>query len=150
MSEENVTDPAWWQAMITAETLGRSGALLGSIAKGATTTDRVASCLPEQITGVTWNLTSQKKCFDKTSARTTQAQADEAWLNSSKYLLIARMCDGDEDVLPIGKYTITDLDWTVADNSDENQILQLVYSWKQKSFPTPTTVAGLALILPKP
>jgi hypothetical protein len=149
MSEANVTDVSWWQDLLTAETLGKLGAGLGSIAQGAVQTARTASCRTEQIINITWNLTYQILCMDKTSARSTQAKGNEIINRFDKYLLIARMCDGDETVLPVGVFTPTSANWTVPDNTDENQVVELVLSWKEKALPTTVDVAGLNLILPK-
>jgi len=149
MSEANVTDPDWWQGLITDNKLGRSGLGLGSIAAGNKTTRRKSSCKPEEITGITWNLTFQIVCVDKTSARTTSKKVNEMLNKSSKYLLLARMCDGEEEVLPVGSFAATDIDWTVPDNVDEDRVVQIVLSWKEKQLPDTVDVPGLSAVLPK-
>lgn len=149
LNEVNVTNPTWWTGFVEAHTLGRSGLMLGSIGKKGTKTDRTGSCRPEQITGITWALKFVFKVIDKTSARTTQAKVNEVFLRFDKYLAVARMCDGDETVLPIGVFTATDLDWTVPDNFEENQSITLEISWKELGLPTSIDVPGLNAVLPK-
>lgn len=148
-SEANVTDISWWQAMVTAETLGRSGLGLGSIGKKSQKNDRVASCRTEQVTGITWALKYGIKCFDKSSTRSTHAKVNELVSKSSKYLVVARMCDGDNEILPIGKFDMSDLNWTVPDNAEDNQIVEIELSWKELGLPTPVSVAGLSAVVPK-
>lgn len=148
-SEVNVLDVAWWQAMVTAGTLGRSGLGLGSIGKKAQKNDRVGSCRTEQVTGMTWALKYGIKCFDKTSARSTHARVNELVSKGDKYLLVARMCEGDNEILPIGKFDLSDLNWTVPDNFEDNQLVEIELSWKELGLPTPVTVAGLSAVVPK-
>lgn len=148
-SEANVTDISWWQGLLDDSKLGRSGIGLGSIGKKNTKTDRVGSCRSEQITSVTWALKFIMKCFDKTSARTTQAKMNELINNFNSYLCIARMCDGDETVLPIGIFNTSDFDWIVPDNFEDTQQAVFEISWKELGFPTTVDVPGLSAVLPK-
>ena len=122
-TEANVTSPAWYQGLIDANRLGRSGAVLGSITKLSDKKERVSSCRTEQLISVTWALKVVKKCFDKTVARATVAQMNALILNSNRFLLIARMCDGDEQILPIGTFNTNDFNWTVPDNFEELRYL---------------------------
>lgn len=148
-SEANVLDVSWWNDMVVANTLGRSGLGLGSIAKKSQKNDRVASCRTEQVTGITWALRYAIKCFDKTSARSTHARVNELINKPDKYLIVARMCDGDNDILPIGKFDFSDINWTVPDNSEDNQIVEIELSWKEMGLPVPLTIAGLSAVIPK-
>lgn len=158
-SKTNVINPAWWAAMlpaagggtssVTAGTLGRSGLGLGSITRKAVKNDRVASCRVEQVTSITWALKFQIKCFDKSSARSTAAKLNELILNAGGYLVAARMCDGDDVVLPIGRFTTSDFNWTVPDNNEESQVAEVELSWKELGFPTTVDVPGLSAVLPK-
>jgi hypothetical protein len=148
-SETNVTDVAWWQGLITAAKLGRSGLGLGSIGKKSQKNDRVASCRTEQVTLITWALKYGIKCFDKTSARSTCKKLNELVINAHKYLVVARMCDGDNTILPIGLFDTTDVNWTVPDNNEDNQLAEIELSWKELGFPCTVDVAGLNAILPK-
>lgn len=152
-SEENVLDVDWWSTLVgTTETpgpLGRSGLGIGSIAKSGQQNERVASCRTEQLISITWSLTFNIKCFDKSSARSTCAKMNELINNFNKYLLVARMCDGDNNILPVGVFTTSDFDWTVPDNNEESQTAQVVLSWKEKGFPCTVDVPGLSAVLPK-
>lgn len=157
MSEANVISVAWWEALLptggsgSAATggLGRSGAGLGSIARKDVKTERVASCRTAQLISITWALKFQIKCFDKSSARTTCAKMNELILHADKYLVIARMCDGDEVVLPIGVFATSDFNWTVPDNFEESQVAEFELSWKELGFPCTVDVTGLSAVLPK-
>lgn len=152
-SEENVTSIPWWQNLLDDDPgprlLGRSGIGLGSIAKLSDVRERVGSCRTEQLVSATWGLTFQIKCMDKSSARSTCAKLNELIRNFPKYLLVARMCDGDDVVLPVGKFDTNDFDWTVPDNNDEVQVAQIVLAWKELGFPCTVDVPGLSAVLPK-
>lgn len=148
-SEVNVTDPYWWANLVDTDVLGRSGLGLGSIAKKSSTSERFSSCRTEQPTAIIWALTFVIKCFDKTSARATCAILNEILLNFSKYLVVARMCDGEETILPIGVYSASDFDWTVPDNFEENQSATIEISWYQFAFPCTIDVPGLQAVVPK-
>lgn len=149
MSETNILDTAWWGGLVSAEQLGRIGIGLGSIAKKSDKKERVGSCRTEQIVSTTWALTYVIKCFDKTSARSTTAQANAIITRSSHFLLIARMCDGENNVLPIGVFTPSDFNWTVPDNSEEFQSISLELSWVELGLPKTYDVAGLSAVVPK-
>lgn len=151
MTEANVALLTWWSAMLDAvpSTLGRSGIGLGSIGKKGQKNDRLGSCRTEQITVITWALKFQIKCFDKTSARSTQAKLNVLIQNGDKFLVLARMCDGDNEVLPIGRFVASDMNWTVPDNFEENQVLEIELSWQELGIPTPVTVPSLSTVLPK-
>lgn len=148
-TQANITNPDWYAGLIAANTFGRSGVGLGSIGKKGTKSERVGSCRTEQITQITWSLKFVIKCFDKTSARTTCAQLNELIANFNRYLVIARMCDGDDVVLPIGVFTTSDFDWVVPDNFEENQNATYELSWIEFGFPCTVDVAGLSAVLPK-
>lgn len=149
MSETNILDIAWWQNLVTNELLGRLGIGLGSIAKKSDKKERVGSCRPEQIVQTTWALTYVLKCFDKTSARVTTEQVNTLINKSNNFLLIARMCDGTDTILPIGIFTPSDFNWTVPDNSEEFQSVSMELSWLELGLPKTYDVAGLSAVLPK-
>lgn len=152
-SEVNVLDLDWWTDLVgTAEApgpLGRSGLGIGSIAKGGQVNERVASCRTEQLTSITWNLTFAIKCFDKSSARSTCAKMNELIRNFNQYLLVARMCDGDNTILPVGIFNTSDFDWVVPETNEESQTASVVLSWKELGFPCTVDVPGLNAVLPK-
>lgn len=148
-TEVNVTDPYWWANLVDTGVLGRSGPGLGKIAKKSTKQERTASCNTEQVTSVVWALNFVKKYFDKTSARQTCAVLNELFTNFRKYLLVARMCEGEESILPIGTFTTSDSDWIVPDNFEEFQSAMLELSWIELGFPCTVDVPGLQAVLPK-
>jgi hypothetical protein len=149
LSEDNLLDIGWWQELITEETLGRIGIGLGSIAKKSDKKERVGSCRTEQIVQTTWGLTYVIKCFDKTSARVTTEQINTLIQKFNNFLVVARMCDGTDTVLPIGTFTLSDFNWTVPDNAEEFQTAQFELSWQELGLPRTYDVAGLSAVLPK-
>lgn len=149
MSETNILDIAWWQDRIDNGELGRLGIGLGSIAKKSDKKERIGSCRTEQIVQTTWALKYQLKCMDKTSARTTTEQVNTLIQKFNNFLLVARMCDGSDTVLPIGVFTTSDFNWTVPDNSEEFQVVELELSWLELGLPKTYDVAGLSAVLPK-
>lgn len=154
MSETNILDPDWWQSLVDGDSpgssfLGNIGVGLGSIGKKATKSERVGSCKTEQIISTTWALKYVLKAFDKSSEKVTHEQVDALLNNAGKYLLIARMCDGDNTVLPIGTVVVSDFDWTVPDNNEEIQSITIELSWFQLGLPRTYDVTGLSAIVPK-
>lgn len=149
LSEVNILDVAWWQGLLDDDKLGRIGIGLGSIARKNNKTERVGSCRTEQIIQTTWALTYVIKCFDKSSARTTTDQVNTIITKFNNFLVVARMCDGSDTVLPIGKFTTSDFNWTVPDNFEEVQTAQFELSWNELGLPRSYDVAGLSAVLPK-
>lgn len=148
-TETDILDLTYYTALIAAGSVGSLGKGLGSISKKATKNERISSCLPEQLISTTWALKFIMKAFDKTSADTTTNQINALINRSSSYLALARMCDGDDTILPIGKFSISDFDWTVPDNYEEVQSIMVELSWKELGKPKTYTVAGLSSVLPK-
>jgi hypothetical protein len=156
-TEANIISVPFWEGLLPASGsgsaaaggLGRSGPGLGSIARKDVKTERVSSCRVPQITSITWALKFQIKCIDKSSARTTCGKMNELILHADKYLVVARMCDGDDVILPIGVFTTSDFNWTVPDNFEEVQVVEFELSWKELGFPCTVDVTGLSAVLPK-
>lgn len=149
LSEANLLDLAWWTDLVADSALGRMGIGLGSIAKKSDRKERVGSCRTEQIVQTTWALQYQIKCLDKSSARTTQEQVNTLIRSFSKFQLIARMCEGEEQVLPVGVFTTSDFNWTVPDNAEEFQVVMLELSWLELGLPKTYDVPGLGAVVPK-
>jgi hypothetical protein len=149
LSEANILDVAWWQGLISAESIGRIGVGLGSIAKKSDKKERVGSCRTEQLVQTTWALTYVIKCFDKTSSRITTEQVNTLVTKFNNFLLVARMCDGSDTILPVGTFTTSDFNWTVPDNAEEFQNVSFELSWLELGLPRTYDVAGLSAVLPK-
>jgi len=154
MSEVNILDTAWWQTLVDGDSpgssfLGNIGIGLGSIAKKTDKKERVSSCKVEQLISTTWALKYVLKCFDKSSEKVTHEQMDALINNAGSYLAIARMCDGDNTVLPIGIFTLSDFNWIVPDNFEEVQSVELEISWFQLGMPKTYDVTGLSAVVPK-
>jgi hypothetical protein len=149
ISESNLLNTTWWQTLVDDGNLGAVGVIVGSIVRGNVRNVRVGSCQTEQPVSMTWNLTFEIRLIDKTSEKVTHEQADALIQRFGQYQAIARMCDGDNTVLPIGPFTTTDLNWTVPNNFEEEQVVSVTISWQQLGLPRPYTVAGLSAIVPK-
>ncbi len=154
LSETNLNDVSFWQTLVDGASggsvfLGRLGRGLGSIAKKATKSQRLESCKVEQVISATWSLKYVLTCFDKSVDRVTNAQLTALINNSSSFLAVARMCDGDDTVLPIGKFIVSDFDWSVPDNFEDIQTLTIELSWFELGMPRTYTVTGLSAVVPK-
>lgn len=148
-SEANVTSAEWWQGLVDGNKLGRSGIILGSIAKLTDKKERVGSCRTEELVSVTWGFKFQKKSMDKTAARKTVAQMNALILNANKFFLVLRMCEGDEQILPVGIFNTNDFNWTVPDNFEEIQVIEATLAWKELALPETVDVAGLNAVVQK-
>lgn len=148
-TEVNLLDVDFWQAMATANEIGRSGLIIGSLAQKSVQTARLSSCRAEQTTGMIWAIKAIQKCFDKTSAQTTCAKNNELIKRFDKYLLVARMCDGDNRILPVGRFTTSAFNWVVPENVEDNQQTEIEFSWPELGMPCTMEVAGLSTVLPK-
>ncbi len=149
LTQVNILDTSWWTTLNTAGNLGNIGSGLGSIGKKSVKTERLASCLPEQAINATWALKYIIKTFDKTSTDATTTQINTLLTNFRQFQAIARMCDGDDVVLPIGRFTVSDFDWTVPDNFEDVQTISLEIAWIEFAKPKIYTVTGLSAIVPK-
>jgi hypothetical protein len=152
MTEENILDLEWWTSFVEGSGLAGLATIsggLGSIAKKTDKKERVSSCRVEQLISTTWALTYVIKCFDKSSARTTNDQVNALITRMNNYILIARMCDGNDTILPIGPFTTSDFNWTVPDNFEEFQSMTVELSWLELGLPVTYDVAGLSAVLPK-
>lgn len=153
MSETNILNVSWWSGLLgdsaASSRVGRLGLGLGSITKKSDKKERVGSCRVEQVVQTTWALTYVIKCIDKTSTRITHEQVNAIITKSSNFLLVARMCDGENNILPIGTFTPSDFNWTVPDNFEEYQNITLELSWVELGLPRTYDVAGLSTVLPK-
>jgi len=154
MTEANLLDVAWWEALVTGSSpgtsfLGSIGVGLGSIAKKSDKKERVGSCEVERVISTTWALKYTLKIFDKSVDKITHQQINLLINSPGNYLVIARMCDGDDTVLPIGRFITSDFNWTVPDNFEEIQSVDLELSWFELGLPKTYTVTGLSAVVPK-
>lgn len=154
VSETNITDTAWWQSLVTGDSpgssfLGNIGRGLGSIAKKTDKKERLSSCKIEQVISTTWALKYTLKTFDKSVDKITHEQVNLLISESKNYQLIARMCDGNDTVLPIGPFATSDFNWTVPDNFEEIQSIELELSWVELGLPKTYDVTGLSAVVPK-
>lgn len=149
VSEANITDTAWWTTLKTDGKLGNLGLGLGSIAKKSDKKLKVASCRPEQMTGITWALKYIIRVMDNTAADTTTEQVNAILRRYKNFQLIARMCEGNDVILPIGQFSVSDFNWEVPEDSEDVQAITLELSWTEFAKPKTYTVAGLSAVVPK-
>lgn len=149
MTEANILDTTWWQTLVDAGNLGNIGLGLGSIGKKSVKTEKLSSCRPEEIISSTWALKYVIKTFDKTSADITTNQINAILSRWTNFQVIARMCDGDDTILPIGRFSVSDFDWIVPENFEDLQTVMLEVSWIEFAKPKVYTVAGLSAVVPK-
>lgn len=154
LTEVNVLDTAFWTALVAGSSpsssfLGALGIGLGSIAKKSDKKDRFGSCEVERVVNTTWAIKYVLKCFDKSAEKITHQQVNALITGAKNYLLIARMCDGDETVLPVGKFTLSDFNWVVTDDALDPQTVELEFSWLELGLPKTYDVVGLNAIVPK-
>lgn len=157
LSEVNILNTAWWEALLTADSsgsgsgsaLGNMGKGLGSIAKKTDKKEKLSSCQVEQVISTTWALKYIFKCFDKSAEKVTHEQINALYAKASSYLLIARMCDGENTVLPAGVVTLSDFNWIVPEDSLDLQTLEIELSWIENGLPKTYDVTGLSTVVPK-
>jgi hypothetical protein len=154
LSEANITNTAWWSALLTdgsgeTSVLGNMGVGLGSIAKKGDKKERLSSCKVEQVISTTWALKYSIKCFDKSSNKVTHEQVNALINSAGNYQLVARMCDGANTILPIGPISLSDFNWTVPDNFEDLQTIELELSWVELGLPKTYDVTGLSAVVPK-
>lgn len=159
LSEANITNPTWWETIVTGESpespggttsfLGNIGIGLGSIGKKEVKTERVASCKVAQPVSATWALRYTIKAFDKSAEKVTHEQVNALINSSGRYLAVARMCDGDNTILPIGSFVTSDFDYIVPDNFEEVQSIVFEISWFELGVPKTYDVSGLSAVVPK-
>lgn len=149
LSEANILSTSWWQNLVDEGTLGAVGVIVGSIQRGNVRNARVGSCLAEQPVSITWNLLFEIRLIDKTSEKSTNEQVDALIQRFGQFQAVARMCEGDNTVLPIGPFSPTDLNWTVPNNSEEEQVVAVQISWRQLGLPRTYEVSGLSAVVPK-
>lgn len=156
LSEANVTDAAGFWADLVAgiespgfSSLGNLGKGLGSITKKTDKKDRFGSCEIERVVNTTWAIKYVLKCFDKSAEKTTHSQVNALITAAKNYILVARMCDGDNTVLPVGPFTLSDFNWIVTDDALDPQSIELEFSWNELGLPKTYDVAGLSAVVPK-
>lgn len=154
LTEANILDSSWWGGLLVggsgeSSILGNMGLMLGSIGKKSDKKERLGSCKVEQVVSTTWALKATLKTFDKSVDKVTHEQINALIENSGRYLCVARMCEGENTVLPIGVFSLSDFNWTVPDNFEEVQTIELEISWIETGLPKTYVVAGLSAIVPK-
>jgi hypothetical protein len=143
---EDIQDTAEWATAIAAGKIGFTGNVLGQKPKGTFTTKKISSCLPEQTTGVTYQISW------------TDANADNAGLSDYDFY---RYIQGNANNLVAAYLTCDDLlyfgltklgievDDVRVENSDEEMVFDVVLNYKttDNKMVKPITVEGLNAVL---
>ena len=141
----DITDTAEWETKITANEVHASGQILGSKPKGSATKAKLASCLPERVTGYTRSIN-----FKDFNADTTATLGDyDFWAgidsNQDLYLMGFVTCD-DLFYGWYGEWAL-DVDDVRPESSDEAAYFEGVIEYKELALPKPQLIAGLGAVL---
>jgi hypothetical protein len=146
----NLVDTTWWQTAIDNGKLFNLGIGIGSYAKKNITTFDKGGCGTATVEQIEWALTYKLFCVDKSTQFYNHEFADTMLKGAYRnYNLIARYCDGEEIILPIGKVNLSDFDSALPESTEEFMSFTYEFSWKGLWVPSPLTVAGLNSVLPK-
>ena len=141
----DITLVSEWETKITANEIHASGQILGSKPKGSPTKEKLASCLPERVTGYTRQIN-----FKDFNADNTSALGDfDFWsgidANQDLYLMGFITCD-DLFYGPYGSWSL-DVDEVRPENSDEASYYEGQIEYKELTLPKPQLIAGLGAVL---
>lgn len=150
VSPANLIDTAWWTSLKTNDKIFNLGVGIGGYAKKNAITFDAGGCGVPTIQDIEWALTYQVFCMDKSSAMYTHEFANDLINGGLKnYNVIARFCDGDNMILPIGKVSLSDFNNELPTDITGFMSFSYEFSWKSMVVPTPLEVAGLQAVLPK-
>lgn len=149
VNEDNLLNAGWWSVLVQDGKIHRMGMGIGSYAKKNLTTFDKGGCGSASVEQIEWAINYQIFCVEKTeflSHQFADAMVKGAYKN---YNLVARYCDGDEVILPIGKVTLSDFDSALPASPEEFMSFTYEFSWKGLWVPSPLVVAGLNDFVPK-
>ena len=158
LTKANLLDTAWWTAAVNAGKIKKIGVGIGGYQKDEVTTFDAGGCGDATVEQIKWALNYQVFCIDQTSGGSTDYpegyythEFANALINGAlaNYNLIARYCDGDEVIVPIGKVDLADFDNILPTATTEFMSFTYKFTWKSLKVPHPVTVPGLNAILPK-
>lgn len=150
ISEANLLDTAWWQSVIDNNKIFNLGVGIGNYGQKNITTFDKGGCGSPSVEQIEWSLTYQVYCVDKTSSFYNHEFADTLLKGALKhYNLVARYCDGDNVILPIGKVDLSSFDSALPASTEEFMSFTYEFSWKGLYVPIPMIVTGLNTVLPK-
>jgi hypothetical protein len=146
----NLVDTTWWQALIDSDKIRNLGVGIGSYGQSAITTFDAGGCGTATVEQIEWKLDYQIFCIDQSASYYTH-EFISALIGGAlrNYNLVARFCDGDNVILPIGKVNLSSFDNSLPASTTEFMSFTLQFGWKSMVVPTPLTVAGLSAVLPK-
>lgn len=150
ISEANLLDTAWWQSAIDDNKIKNLGVGIGAYGQKNITTFDKGGCGSASVEQIEWALTYKQYCVDKSSAFYNHEFAEAIVKGALKfYNVIARFCDGDDVILPIGKVDLSSFNNLLPESREEFMSFEYEFSWKGLVVPTPLIVTGLNNILPK-
>jgi len=150
VNETNLLDLNWWDAGIDAGKIFNMGVGIGGYKKKGATTFDAGGCYGTTVEQVEWSLTYELYCVDKSSVHYTHSFASKLLNGAMKnYNLIARYCDGENTILPIGKVVMADMDNELPTDTTGFMKFSYEFTWRAMDIPTPLEVAGLSSVLAK-
>jgi hypothetical protein len=149
-SESNYLDTAYWQGLVDNDKIFNLGVGIGSYGQKNITTFDKGGCGSASVEQIEWQLTYQVYCIDKSTQFWNHEFADTIVKGAMKhYNLVARYCDGDNMILPIGKVNLSSFDSALPASTEEFMSFTYEFSWKGLYVPAPLDVPGLSSVLPK-
>jgi hypothetical protein len=150
LKEQDIIDPAWWTANLTAGKIIPVGVGIGGYQKKDVTTFDAGGCGEPSVEKIVWQLTYKLLCIDKSAAKKTHDFADALMQGAlSKYNLIIRYCDGQDTIAPIGGVSLADFDNLLPEATSEFMEFSFEFNWNSMTAPRPLDVPGLNAVLPK-
>ncbi len=150
LNSANIVDIDWWEGLIADGKIFNFGVGIGGYKVKNTTTFDAGGCGSPSVENIEWQLTYQLFCIDKSSAMYTHEFASSLLNGAIKnYNVVARFCDGENMVLPIGAVTIGAFDNELPEDSNGFFSFKYEFNWKSMQPPFPIEIAGLSSVLQK-
>jgi hypothetical protein len=153
------TAQTWTGAAYEAKTLqeiidlGLAGLLMdsvtGNLSKTNSSTQKLASCLPEQVTNNTWTILAGTKVFDKSGAYVDCDVFNHIVENSQYYHLVFQSCEETTEAIGFlsGSWSLADVDYQIPeDGVNEIQMKSISASVTQLVPPCPVLAPVLDTI----
>ncbi len=150
ISNANLIDTDWWAGLITDSKIHNLGVGIGSYAKKNSATFDAGGCGSPTIESIEWAIQYELFCIDKGTTAHTHEFANALLNGATKnYNVVARLCGGDNLIVPIGKVDISDFDNILPNATDQFMSFKYEFSWKSMTVPHILDVAGLSTVLAK-
>lgn len=153
-TEADILNLAFWQTNFKDSGFRGRRTLQGTAGSLAVATqnalDLGINCGLNTVVGVntTYEITHKVMLFDRSSDFATHKFYDALVKGAiENYKIFARFCDAPDNILPIGKVALTGYNPVVPESTDELQMLELKFQFKEKGLLIPIKVAGLGQLL---